>query len=217
MNAGFTSTLYMNTEVIVHPRLQHLGFTTGKVDEMVMWYRSVLGVRVIYRSENPTGTPEAGFRPTAVWLTNDEANYRIAIVGISNFPSYDRHHPHARIQHAAFSFTTLDELLGTFTRLSRLGITPVMAADEGAQTALYFQDPDGNTIELNASNYGDPWTSAEHMTTSPDFAEKPMGVYIDPQQMIAMREQGAAPWELHERAWNGEFAPKTPYDYMAML
>jgi catechol 2,3-dioxygenase len=35
--------------------------------------------------------------------------------------------------------------------------------------------------------------------------------------MIAARKAGASPWELHERAFSGEFAPVQPYDPRALL
>ena len=37
----------LNTETIVHPRLQHLSLTTGRVDEMIHWYRVVLGMNLL--------------------------------------------------------------------------------------------------------------------------------------------------------------------------
>ena len=167
----------MNTNVIVHPRLQHLGLTTGDLEPMVAWYRNVLGMRQIYRSDNPTDAQPGGFRATAVWLSNDEANHRVAIVAIDGLNKLDQSRSHSpRLQHVAFSFETLDELLGSFARLKGLGIVPVMAVDEGAQTAFYYKDPDQNTIELNVDNYGNSWTSAEHIMTSPEFAKKPLAV-----------------------------------------
>jgi hypothetical protein len=35
--------------------------------------------------------------------------------------------------------------------------------------------------------------------------------------VIVAREAGASPWELHERAWTGEFAPAMPYDPRVLL
>jgi catechol 2,3-dioxygenase len=55
------------------------------------------------------------------------------------------------------------------------------------------------------------------MRTSPDFARNPMGTYVDPDKMIAARKAGASPWELHERARAGEFAPLQPYDPRVLL
>jgi catechol 2,3-dioxygenase len=44
-----------------------------------------------------------------------------------------------------------------------------------------------------------------------------MGTYVDPDKMIAAREAGASPWELHECAWAGELAPAQPYDPRVLL
>jgi hypothetical protein len=103
------------------------------------------------------------------------------------------------------------------SRLKGVGITPVLCTDSGAQTAFYYEDPDRNSVELNVDNYGDSWTSTEHLRTSPEFAKNPMGKYVDPDKMVAAREAGASPWELHERAWTGEFAPAKPYDPRILL
>jgi len=44
------------------------------------------------------------------------------------------------------------------------------------------------------------------------FRQKPDGTYVDLDKMIAARKAGASPWELHEWAHFGEFAPVQPYD-----
>jgi catechol-2,3-dioxygenase len=53
-------------------------------------------------------------------------------------------------------------LLDTYARLKEQGILPVLCTDAGAQTALYYEDPDRNSVELNVDNYGNNWTSDEH-------------------------------------------------------
>jgi hypothetical protein len=55
------------------------------------------------------------------------------------------------------------------------------------------------------------------MRTSPEFAKNPMGTYLDPDKVVAARKAGASHWELHERAWKGEFAPAKPYDPRVLL
>jgi catechol 2,3-dioxygenase len=123
---------------------------------------------------------------------------------------------HARVQHVAFGYETLDDLLGTFARLKGLGILPVMAVDEGLQTGFYYADPDQNSVELNVNNYGNEWTATEHMRqTSP--SARPRRVFVDPDKMLAARKAGGSPWELHERAFAGEFAPAKPYDPRTLL
>ena len=87
-----------------------------------------------------------------------------------------------------------------------------------SQSPLKFQaDPDQNSIELNVNNYGNEWTATEHMKTASSLAERPRRVQVDPDKMIAVRKAGASPWELHERAFAGEFAPTKPYDPRTLL
>jgi catechol 2,3-dioxygenase len=200
----------MNAETIIHPRLQHLGLTTGNLETMIDWYRKVLGMSVVHRT--------GGAAPmNAAWVSNDETNHRLAFVQLPGLsPDPDRSH-HPRLQHFAFEFRTLDDLLGTYARLKDLRIIPVMCTDGGLQTALYYEDPDRNCVEINVDNYGDCWTSSEHLRNSPEFAKNPLGVFVDPDKMIVARAAGVSPWDLHKRAWRGEFGPAKPYDPQVLL
>jgi catechol 2,3-dioxygenase len=207
----------MNKVTIVHPRLQHLGMTTTNIDAMLTWYRSVLGMTLVHRTSSATGEHAAGPNLLAAWVSNDEANHRLAFVQLPGLgEDSDRAHHH-RVQHFAFEYRNLDDLLGTYVRLKQQSIKPVLCADSGAQTALYYEDPDHNSVELNVDNYCNSWTSGDHLRNSPEFAKNPMGKYVDPEKMVAAREAGASPWDLHERAWAGEFAPAKPYDPRVLL
>jgi catechol 2,3-dioxygenase len=206
----------MNTEIIVHPKLQHFGLATANLEAMIAWYREVLGMTVNHRSQAATGA-QKGPPLSAVWLSNDEVNHRIAFVELPGLVVDPDKSRHARLQHVAFEYQTIDDLLGTYARLKGLGILPVLAADQGLQTAFYYGDPDQNSVELNVNNYCSEWTATEHIRTSASFAARPMGAYVDPDRMIAARKAGASPWELHERAFAGEFVPPKSYDPRALL
>ena len=199
----------MNTEIIVHPKLQHFGLVTANLDAMIDWYRNVLGMTVNHRLAAAAG-PQKGPPFSAAFVSNDEVHHRIVFFempGLAVDPDKGRH---VRLQHVAFEYQTLDDLLGTFARLKGLGILPVMSADEGLQTSIYYTDPDGNNVELNVNNYGNEWTATEHMKAA--RSERPRIVHVDPEKMLAARTAGASPWEVHERAFAGEFAPAKPYD-----
>jgi len=204
----------MNTETTVHPRLQHFGLMTGNLDAMLDWYRKVLGMTVNFRSAPPS---EARQGPpfTAAFASNDEVHHRIAFFGIPGLVADPDKRHHARVQHVAFEYDMLDDLLGTYARLKGLGILPVLAADEGMQTVLYYADPDQNSVELNVNNYGNNLTATEHMKNAP--SERPRRVLVDPEQLLAARKAGGSAWELHERALAGEFVPAKPYDQRALL
>lgn len=119
---------------------------------------------------------------------------------------------HPRVQHIAFSYKTLDDLLGTYVRLKNKGMLPAWAADQYFQTAIYYLDPDHNTVELNVNNFDDEWTVTEQLKGVPSAKTL---TYIDPEKMIVARKAGASVWELHERAFSGEFTPTKPYDLHA--
>jgi catechol 2,3-dioxygenase len=206
-----------NTEIAVHPRLQHIGLTTGNLEPLLAWYETVLGMHLMHTSEDPTGLRSEGLEVKAAWLSNDEQNHRLAIIEIPGLTPDTERASHHRLQHLAFEYSILDELLGTYVRIKREGILPVMAVDEGLQTAFYYADPDQNIIEINVNNYNDPFTAIEHMRSSTDFARRPLGVHVDPDQMVAARETGANAWQLHKRAWNNEFAPVRPWDPTVLL
>lgn len=84
--------------------------------------------------------------------------------------------------------------------------------DHGMNTSFYYADPDGNSVELQVDNFGNWAQSKEWMQTSPQFAAEPIGMSIDPAQMVVARRAGASFAELHQRAYSGEFQPSIPWD-----
>jgi catechol 2,3-dioxygenase len=203
----------MNTEIIIHPKLQHYALGTANLDAMIDWYRKVLGMTINYRSTMPAGAP---FSATA-FVSNDEVHHRLVFFEMPGLGSDSDKARHSRVQHVAYEYETLDDLLGTYVRLKGLGILPVMAVDEGMQTAFYYADPDRNTVELNVNIYGNDWTATEHMKAQSSLGDRPRRMFVDPDKMIEARKAGASPWEVHERAFAGELAPAKPYDPRALL
>ena len=199
----------MNTEIIIHPKLQHVGLTTANLQAMLDWYREVIGLTVNHLVKVPVGTSDGPPFTAVAFASNDEVNHRISIFEMPNV-SIDRDRSgHAKVQRIAFTYKALDDLLGTYVRLKNRGMLPVWAADQFFQTAIYYQDPDHNTVELNVNNFDDEWTVTEQLKALPSGRTL---TYVDPDKMIAARKAGSSAWELHERAFAGEFSPTKPYD-----
>jgi len=197
----------MNTEIIAHPRLLHYGLITANLDAMIDWYRKVLGMTINNRSEVPAraqgGPPFSAF----AFVSNDERDHRVVFFempGASPDPDKRRH---TGLQHVAFEYATLDDLLGTYLRLKGIGILPLWSADHGLAMSFYYEDPDKNVVELTINTYGDAWTATEYLKTSSSLPSP-----VDPDKMIALREAGTSPWELHKRALAGELAPAKQFD-----
>ena len=168
---------------IVRPTLHHFGLTTANLEAMVNWYGKVLGMTSNHQTSKPLGTRgPSGVR--VAWVSNDEANHRIAIVELRGLVDDLGRIHHRRLQHVAFEYPSVDDLLATYARLKGLGIEPVLTADHGATTGFYYEDPDRNSVELLADNFGDWKKSTEYLRTSSEFAANPMGAYVDPDAMV---------------------------------
>lgn len=200
-------TTEMDTEIIAHPRLQHYGLITPNLDPMVDWYRKVLGMTINHRSELPAiargHAPFDGF----AFITMDSLHHRLVLFHVPAAAGSDGH-PRTGLQHVAFNYKTIDELLGTYVRLKNLGIAPIWAADHGVSISLYYRDPDHNRIELNFDNYEDEYMGTEFMKASGNRAARPSE--FDPDKLVAARNAGASAWNLHERIYANEFPPSHP-------
>jgi catechol 2,3-dioxygenase len=194
----------MNTEITIHPKLQHCGLTTSNLELMLEWYRNVLGITVHNHVTAPAGSP---FK-TVAFATNDEVNHRLSFFETPDASIDHDRARHARVQHIAFAYDTLDDLLGTYVRLKKLNMKPLWAADQFFQTAIYYEDPDGNIIELNVNNFANDWTVTEQLKQLPSQVH----INVDPEKMLAARNAGASPWDVHERAVTGEFTPAASYE-----
>jgi catechol 2,3-dioxygenase len=182
------------------PALHHINLKTTRLQEMVDWYATVIGMEVIHLAE------------VGAWLTNDSANHRLALLcapGLEDDPDKLRH---AGFHHSAYEFASLDELLDTYRRLKAEGITPHACLDHGMTMSFYYVDPDGNSVELQCDELGDWAASKDYMLTSEVFADNPIGVPVDPDLVAAAQDEGAPAQEIHERAMRGGFAPSTPLD-----
>jgi catechol 2,3-dioxygenase len=182
------------------PRLHHVNLKTTRPQELIDWYGEVLSMEVIHQF------------PGGAWLTNDEANHRIALLHSPHVTDDPDKIVHAGIHHTAFEFDSIGELLATWERLRDRGIRPHMVLDHGMTLSFYFVDPDGNSVELQADHFGDWSKSKEFMRSSPEFEADPIGTFVDPDRLLEAHAEGISDDELHRRAYAGEYAPAEPQD-----
>ena len=79
-------------------------------------------------------------------------------------------------------------------------------------TSFYYVDPDGNSVELQTDNFGDWTASSDFVRNSEKFKANPIGMPVDPAQMLAARRSGIDPDEVQKRAYAGEYKPTAPMD-----
>jgi catechol 2,3-dioxygenase len=176
---------------VIHPKLHHVNFKTTRLEEMIDWYGVLLGTEVLFRY------------PFGAWISNDDANHRIALTA---FPKKDTR---TGLHHTAFEYAGFEELNASYLRLKDAGIVPEFCLDHGMTFSYYYRDPDGNHVELQVDNFGDWAASSAFMRESPEFHENPIGTFVDPDRVAAAAAAGATFQEIHTRAMAGEFAPNT--------
>ncbi|MEO6891948.1 MAG: VOC family protein [Ktedonobacteraceae bacterium] len=187
------------------PVLHHINLKTRHLQEMIDWYAIVVSMKPAYQFSG------------GAWLTNDAANHRLALLTSPQLSEDPDKIMHTGMHHSAFEYATIDDLLDTYVRLKDLGIEPHACLDHGMTTSFYYVDPDGNSVELQVDNFGNWDESSEWMRTSPQFAANPIGMPINPDQMVEARKAGASFADIHQRAYAGEFQPGTPLDLRVPL
>jgi catechol-2,3-dioxygenase len=116
-------------------RFGHLVLRTNRLAAMRDWYATVLDCRVVASS------------PQMVFLTYDDEHHRIALVDDGPLERTPRSSP---LAHVAFAVDSVDALGATRARLEAIGILPQRATDHRITLSLYYDDPDGNSLELFA-------------------------------------------------------------------
>lgn len=182
------------------PILHHVTFKTTRLQEMVEWYRMVVGCVPNFTA------------PMAAWTSNDLANHRIAFLATPGIVADPDKITHDGIHHTAFEFVNLQALLDNYERLAEVDILPHICLDHGLTMSFYYVDPDGNSVELQSDNFGNWVHSAEWMRTSPEFAREPIGVEVDPPKLIAALAEGLPLAEVLRRSRAGAYLPEKPGD-----
>lgn len=182
----------MNTATAPAPvpaKLAHVVLRTSQFERMQDWYRKVLAARTIYA--------DGGL----AFLTYDEEHHRVALLNAPDLkPQADGV---AGVHHVAFTYATLGDLVTTFERLRALEIEPVYCTNHGPTTSMYYQDPDGNQIELQVDNF-DTIEEATAFFYSPEFAENSIGVDFDPAELARRYHAGEGDAAIKRRGSIGQ-------------
>jgi len=151
---------------------------------MVDWYKTVLKAKPAFENE------------LLSFLSYDEEHHRVALLNVPNLA--DPPDGICGVHHNAFTYASLTDLMSTYERLRDLGIKPVFVINHGPTTSLYYSDPDGNQVELQVDNY-ESLQDATAFFYSPAFAENPIGVEFDPDELLRKLRSGEPETKLKQR------------------
>ena len=160
--------------VLATPALSHVVLRTAHLQETVDWYTAVLGCRTVFLAEGLSAA-----------LTFDGEHHRIALLAV---PEAESDPTAPGIEHIAYKLIGLEPWLGNYTRLKAEGIVPALVLHHGGTLSMYYRDPDGVQVEVLIDTMT-PDQAIEHMK-SEAFRANPIGVPIDPDDLVARFEAG---------------------------
>ncbi len=180
---------------MIKPTLHHVTIKTTRLDAMIAWYGLVLGAEVQFKN------------PGAAWMSNDGANHRIAFLAVPGLEDDSAKVSHNGMHHCAFEYRSFADLMSSFDRLRSAGVEPAFCLDHGVTISLYYQDPEGNFVELQSDNFSDWKLSTEWMRTSQDFANDPIGTFFDPASVYREFRSGVDFKTLQKAIRGGAYLP----------
>jgi catechol-2,3-dioxygenase len=161
-------------------KFAHVVYRTRRFDEMADWYEKVFEAKVQYRN------------PALAFLTYDDEHHRFAFANLSVLDpagAASDGRADAGVDHVAYTYASLGDLLETYARLKRQGIAPYWAIRHGPTLSLYYKDPDGNRIEFQVDSFASAEETNAYML-SEAFASNPIGVQFDPEELAEQFRAG---------------------------
>jgi catechol-2,3-dioxygenase len=162
-------------------KLAHVVWKTAQLDVMRDWYLTVLEAKVAF---------DNGF---IAFITYDDEHHRVAFVntGATQRPTDG----HSGINHVAFTYASLPDLLDTYERLRDGDIEPFWCINHGPTISMYYRDPDGNHIELQIDVFASD-AELQAWFASGAFGDNPIGVNFDPDDLLTRYRSGVPEAEL---------------------
>jgi len=160
-------------------KFAHVVYMTRRFDEMISWYQMVFEATVAYQN------------PVLAFLTYDEEHHRFAFANLDLIKPKSGEsgsRGEVGVNHVAYTYANLGDLLDTYVRLKDVGITPYWRIHHGMTLSMYYQDPDGNRMEFQVDTCSA--TEANAMMLTDAFAANPIGVEFDPEALLAQYRSG---------------------------
>ena len=161
-------------------KFAHVVYSTRRFDEMINWYQRVFEAKVVYQN------------PVLAFLTYDDEHHRFAFANLSALDPASveaGRRGEVGVNHVAYTYANVGDLLDTYARLKEAGITPYWPVHHGVTLSFYYKDPDGNRMEFQVDCCATV-EEANAFMLSKAFAANPVGVEIDPDALLAQYRSG---------------------------
>jgi catechol-2,3-dioxygenase len=158
----------------------HVVYRTRRFEQMIEWYKIVFDAKVLHQN------------PALAFLTYDDEHHRFAFANLDVLKADDTETEKqglVGVDHLAYTYSSLDDLLDNYEQLKEQGITPYWCVHHGVTASMYYKDPDGNQMEFQVESF-DSVDEANDFMCSPAFASNSIGVEYDPEDWLAQKKSG---------------------------
>jgi catechol 2,3-dioxygenase-like lactoylglutathione lyase family enzyme len=136
--------------------VRHVGIVVKKIEEILPFYRDLLGLKLVKKSDEPTRFINpllnlTGCQLITVKLSADEGTTLIELLEFTSYPDNPSPLPdliRPGISHIAFTVKDLDLLYKKLTQVGIVFISPPLKSPDGHAKVAFCKDPAGNYLEL---------------------------------------------------------------------
>lgn len=158
----------------------HVVYKTHRYNEMIEWYQRVFEARIQHRDDR------------LCFLAYDDEHHRMAFLNLGPGEAKNASAPRNTpgVHHVAYAWKNLGELIDTYKRLKSYGVMPSRPIRHGLTLSLYYDDPDGNSMEFQIDTMTPEQANA--FMAGSAFDKNPVGEPFDPEELVRRYEAGQA-------------------------
>lgn len=138
------------------PRMSEIVLKTARFETMRAWYERMLGIEPFFVRFAPPEPSWTGAMAIAFFRLHVDYPYT-QVLGIFEVPGVGAQAVQTAgdpgMHHMQFRNGSFTELFERYDLLKAAGIVPRRTFNHGPGTSFYYEDPDGNIVELSSSNF----------------------------------------------------------------
>ena len=163
-------------------RLAHAVLKTRDVDGLTQRYCNILDAHVVFAKPGLLS-----------FITYDDEHHRLGISAIHG-EAVSATALTTGLSHLAFTFDNVRDMLVQYVKMRDLGTKPVFNVNHGPTLSFYYQDPDGNGVELLVDRFKTFQESQDFIDQN--FDRNPVGIACDPEDLLRRAAAGETDEQL---------------------